>query len=124
MAAHADEDLKANADLLLSQIGSYRASLQSGEDSTPLDKVQELWRQYIAGNEQMLAFAKTGQKAEAAERFRNSASRYYLLTAALEKISTSDAENSSAASAQAASIYEQSRFFVVIALGIIAALLF
>src|SRR6266550_8109160 len=71
MAAHADEDLKANADLLFSQIGSYRASLQSGEDSTPLDKVQELSRQYIAGNEQMLAFAQTGQRAEAAERFRN-----------------------------------------------------
>src|SRR5262249_49914806 len=38
MAAHADDDLKANADLVVSQVASYRALLQTDEDRARLDK--------------------------------------------------------------------------------------
>ena len=109
MAQHADSDLKINSEVFLSKIAAYRALLQKGESPAPLDKAQQLWQQYVAGNEQMLAFAKTGHQAEAADRFRNSASRFYLLDNALNEISEADAERSSVASADASRIYQQAR---------------
>jgi methyl-accepting chemotaxis protein len=123
MAQHADADLKANSDLFLSRVAAYRALLQNGESPAPIDKAQQLWNQYLAGNESMLAFAKTGHQAEAADRFRNSASRYYLLANALDEISESDAQQGSVASADASQIYQQARLLIFAALGAIALLM-
>ena len=99
MAQHADADLKASSDLFASKLAEYRTLLQNGETAAPLDKVQKLWQQYVAGNEQMLVFAKTGHQAEAADRFRNSASRFYLFDSALNDISDADTEHYSIARA-------------------------
>ncbi|MEA2825175.1 MAG: methyl-accepting chemotaxis protein [Alphaproteobacteria bacterium] len=123
MAQHADADLKANSDLFASKLAEYRTLLQNGETAAPLDKVQKLWQQYVAGNEQMLVFAKTGHQAEAADRFRNSASRFYLFDSALNDISDADTEHNSIASATAAYIYQQARLLIFTALGAIALLM-
>src|ERR1700704_1246529 len=123
MAQHADGDLKTNSELFLSKIAAYRALLQKGESPALIDKVQQLWQQYVTGNEQMLAFAKTGHQAEAADRFRNSASRFYLLDNALDEISEADINRSSLASADASHSYEQARLLIFAALGAIVALM-
>src|SRR5258708_37668124 len=123
MAQHADADLKTNSDLFLSKVAAYRALLQNGESPEVLDKAQQLWNQYLTGNEPMLAFAKTGHQAEAADRFRNSASRFYLLANALNEISDADTEHNSVASANAAHIYQQARLLIFAALGAIALLM-
>src|SRR6195256_1534955 len=123
MAQHADADLKTNSDLLLSKIAEYRALLQKEETSAPLDKVQQLWQQYLASNEQMLVFAKTGHQAEAADRFRNSASRFYLLDSALDEVSEADINRGSVASADASGSYQQARLLIFAALGAIALLM-
>jgi len=123
MAQHADADLKTNSDLFLSKVASYRALLQKEETAAPLDKAQQLWNQYVTGNEPMLAFAKTGHQAEAADRFRNSASRFYLLASALNEISDGDTEHNAVASAEAAHIYQQARLLIFAALGAIALLM-
>src|SRR5258706_12938984 len=120
MAQHADSDLKANSDLFLSKLAVYRALLQKGESPASLDKTQQLWQQNLTGNEPMLVFAKTGHQAEAADRFRNSASRFYLLTNALSEISNADVEHGSVASANAADIYQQARLLIFAALAAIA----
>jgi methyl-accepting chemotaxis protein len=123
MAQHADADLKMNSDLFLSKVAAYRTLLQKGESPASLDKVQQLWNQYLASNESMLAFAKAGHQAEAADRFRNSASRFYLLAKALDDISESDAEAGSVASANAARMSQQARLLIFAALGAIALLM-
>jgi methyl-accepting chemotaxis protein len=124
MAQHADSDLKINSEVFLSKIAAYRALLQKGESPALLDKVQQLWQQYVAGNEQMLAFAKTGHQAEAADRFRNSASKFYLLDNALDEISEADVNHSSVANAEASQSYQQARLLIFAALGAIAVLMF
>jgi methyl-accepting chemotaxis protein len=123
MAQHADSDLKTNSDLFLSKIAAYRALLQQGETSAPLDKVEQLWRQYLAGNEQMLAFAKTGHQAEAADRFRNSSSRFYLLDSAVDDISEADINHGSVVSTDASHSYQQARLLIFAALGAIVVLM-
>ena len=123
MAQHADADLKTNSDLFLSKVAEYRALLQKGETAAPLDKVQQLWQQYVAGNEPMLLFTKTGHQAEAADRFRNSASRFYLLDSALNEISEADINRGSVASADASHSYQQAWLLIFAALGAIALLM-
>jgi methyl-accepting chemotaxis protein len=123
MAQHADSDLKANSELFLSKLAEYRALLQKGESPAPLDKAQQLWQQYLTGNEPMLAFAKAGHGADAADRFRNSSSRFYLLTNAVNDISNADLEHGSVASDNADHIYQQARLLIFAALGAIALLM-
>jgi len=123
MTAHADNDLSTNSELFVAKVGAYRALLQKDEDTGALDKVQDLWRQYVAGNKQMLAFAQAGRRPEATERFQNSASKFYLLTSALDALSEANVERGVADSASAIRIYHQAWLQIVVAVGVIAFLL-
>lgn len=123
MADHANRDLKDNADLFESKVSAYRALLQKGEDSASIDGVEKLWLQYLKGNESMLTYAEGGEQALAADRFRNSASRYYLFANAMDDLSQADSERNSAANAVAGKIYANARLQMFIALAIITLLL-
>ena len=123
MAEHANRELKDNADAFLSKMAAYRALLQKGESTAPIDEVQNLWSQYVKANELMLAFAEGGQQTQAADRFRNSASKYYLFANAMDDLSQADTKRNSAASAVASAIYAQSRFQVLLAIVALAVLL-
>jgi methyl-accepting chemotaxis protein len=123
MAAHADEDLAANADLFKSQLAAYRRLLRRGESTAQIDKAAALWDGYITDNTQMLEFAAEAKTEEAADRYRNSSSKFYLLTNALDEVSTSNEKASALASATAKKIGDQARVFVVGALGFVFILL-
>ena len=123
MAEHASRELKNNADAFAAKIAAYRALLQKGESAAPVDEVQNLWEQYVRGNELMLTYAENGQQAQAADRFRNSASKYYLFANAMDDLSRADNEHNSAAGAVASAIYAQSKSQVFIAVAGLAALL-
>ncbi|HJR57447.1 MAG TPA: methyl-accepting chemotaxis protein [Rhizomicrobium sp.] len=123
MAEHANRELKDNADAFLAKLAAYRALLKKGESTGPIDEVQSLWSQYVKANELMLAFAEAGQQTQSADRFRNSASKYYLFANAMDDLSQADTKRNSAASAVANAIYVQSRFQVLLAIGVLAVLL-
>lgn len=116
MAAQADGDLKANADFFVMKLAEYRTLLQQGEESAPIDNIETLWSQYLSGNEQMLAFAKGGRQTEATDRFRNSASRFYLLANALQALADTDANRGAEESARALQIYSDARFVLIAAI--------
>lgn len=125
MAAQADDDLAANAEIFGAKIAAYRKLLRPGEKAAGIDKVSALWTDYIAANEEMLDFAREGRAAEAADRFRNSASKFYLIGAALDDLSLGDVTQSAKASAAAAEIEKRSRIEIIaglLALGILMAL--
>ncbi len=124
MAAHADDDLKTYADLFQAKLDSYRGGRFSADDEGSLRKIQDLWEQYVAGNRQMLALAAVNQQQDAALRFRNSASRFYLLSDALDALNASVAAREERASATATQIYGQARWDLAGALAAIAVLLF
>ena len=123
MTDHANRDLKDSAEEFLAKTAAYRALLQKGENTASIDRVQTLWQQYLKGNETMLMYADGGQQAQAADRFRNSASRYYLFTSAMDDLSQADANRNSAANAVAAEIYANARFQMLLALAAIVLLL-
>ena len=122
MTAQADGDLKANADVFVSRMAEYRALLQQGEETAAIDNV-DLWQQYLSGNEQMLAFAKGGRQADATDRFRNSASRFYLLANALGDLAEADANHGAEASARALQIDRDARLVVSAAIAAITILM-
>ncbi|MBI3677771.1 MAG: MCP four helix bundle domain-containing protein [Proteobacteria bacterium] len=124
MAAHADNDLKANADEFHSKVTAYRALLQKGEATAAIDGIEQAWGNYKTGNDQMLAFAHNNQQADATARFRNSASRFYLLTSSLDELSAADQAHGAQASNTAKTIFEQARRQLLLSLGIVALLLF
>lgn len=113
MAAQADDDLAVNAEEFTAKLAAYRKLLRPGEKPAAVDKVAGLWDDYISSNEVMLAFSREGQVAEASDRFRNSASKFYLLGAALDELSAADMTQSAKASAAAATIEKQSRIEIV-----------
>lgn len=116
MAAHADQDLKDNADLFKAKLAEYRRLLRPHENAAAIDNIGALWDGYVSNNEQMLQFAKNNQTQEASDRFRNSASNYYLLTNALDDLSAYNRKQSSLSSATAKEIGDQSKYIVVGAL--------
>ncbi|HWU27173.1 MAG TPA: MCP four helix bundle domain-containing protein, partial [Rhizomicrobium sp.] len=69
MAQHADNDLTANAESLEAKIREYRGMMASGEDATLIDKVDDAWRHYRLGNQDMMAEAQNNQQIEAASRY-------------------------------------------------------
>jgi methyl-accepting chemotaxis protein len=123
MADQADQDLNENAAIFTSKLKEYRQLLRSHESPAEIDSVGALWREYVSKNEQMLSLARDGQPAEAADRFRNSASKFFLLTDSLNQISTANSIQSNLAGAKAKKIDEESKYIVVSALGIVFVLL-
>jgi methyl-accepting chemotaxis protein len=101
MAAHADQDIADNADLFKTKLADYRRRLRPHEAAAPIDNVQALWDSYLSGNQQMLALARDGKTEDAADRYRNSASKFYLLTDALTNLSDYNAAQSAQAGAKA-----------------------
>ena len=123
MAAHADRDLVTHSESFLERAAAYRALLREGESTEAVDKAQDLWRQYVSGNAIMLEFAQGGRRPEAALRFQNSASRFYLLTNALVELTDANVEGSSAESANAVAIYKQALVQIIAAVIVTALLL-
>ncbi len=123
MAAQADDDLAANAEIFSAKIAAYRKLLRPGEKAAGIDRVSTLWTDYVAANEEMLTFAQEGRAAEAADRFRNSASKFYLIGAALDDLSTADVTQSAKASAAAAAIEKLSRIEIIAGLLVLGTLM-
>lgn len=125
MAAQADDDLKANAEIFATELANYRKLLRPGENAAAVDKVAALWDGYISSNEEMLTYSREGRVAEATDRFRNSASKFYLLGAALDDLIAADVAQSSRASDAAAAIEVRSRIEIlggIAGLGLLMAL--
>jgi methyl-accepting chemotaxis protein len=120
MAEHADGDLADNAQQFEARLAAYRKLLQPKESPAAVANIGQLWSDYRASNEQMLALAAAGEAAEAADRFRNSASRFYLLSTALNDLAETNIRESSAASVRADTIYHQARMIMLLALGLVA----
>jgi methyl-accepting chemotaxis protein len=120
MAEHADRDLKGSADEFAAQLSAYRALLQKGESPSSLDAITDYWHSYVTGNQQMLAFAQKNQVPEAADRFRNSASKFYLLANALADLSATNRASGAVASKTASRIYEQGRLQLIASLAVAA----
>ena len=116
MMDHADSDQKDNADLFATGLDAYRALLSPGEDTAAVDQATRAWQQYVAGNEQMRLLAHGGKSIEAADRFRNSASRFYMVTSKLKALATADIREGSQASAMAASVFTRGRLQIVLAI--------
>lgn len=123
MAAQADDDLTANAEELSNEIAAYRKLMRPGESSAAIDGVDQLWRDYLAANQDMLEYARSGKPAEAADRFRNSASKFYLMTTALGGLAEDAQARSAQASAKAAQISARSRVDLIAGLGVLAGLM-
>jgi methyl-accepting chemotaxis protein len=123
MAQHADQDLKDNADLFAAKMAEYRHLLRPHENAGALDNVEALWTRYLSGNEQMIQYAKDGKTVEASDRFRNSASKFYLVANALSDVYDDDTKQSALASASAQKINDQAKLLVFGALGLMSVLL-
>lgn len=119
MAAHADQDLADNADLFKTKLAEYRHLLKAREDAAAVDNIAALWDSYVTGNQQMLAFAKDNQAEEASNRFRNSSSKFYLLTSALNDLSDHNIKESALAGSTAKKIGVEARYMVIGALGFV-----
>ena len=50
MADHADADLKENAETFTVKLAAYRKILHANESHAALDKIEALWRSYIAAD--------------------------------------------------------------------------
>ncbi len=123
MAAHADQDLAENAEAFNAKVAEYRHLLRPHESPAAIDAIAAKWNSYVADNAQMLQFAHDNKAEAAADRYRNSASGFYLLTNALEELSTSNTKESAIASATATKIGAQSRYMVIGALGLVFVLI-
>jgi len=123
MAAHADQDLAENAQAFDAKLTEYRHLLRPGENHAAVDAIAANWAGYVADNRQMLEFARDNKPDQAADRYRNSASKFYLLTNALDELSSANLQQSAAASAMATKIGVQSRYMVIGALSVVFVLL-
>jgi methyl-accepting chemotaxis protein len=115
MVEQADADLETNMQMFMERTAAYRALLSEEDDAGAIDQVEQLWNDYLASNERMLELARDGESEDAALRFRNSASQFYLIANALNELSTANAEQASAASATAAEISDSAHFTLMIA---------
>jgi methyl-accepting chemotaxis protein len=124
MAEQADADLADYADTFQTNLAAYRKLLRPKEAAAQVDAVETNWASYIASNQEMLAMARAGDSEGAANRFRNSASKFYLVADALEKLAEQNVKQAKAAQATAAEVYRESRLFMIAALAVITGLLF
>jgi methyl-accepting chemotaxis protein len=124
MAEHAETDLKDNAAAFDGKLLVYRKLLQPKENPAAFEKMETLWRNYRTANQEMLALAADSRSADAADRFRNSASRFYLLSDALNDLTDANVASSAQASANADKIAAQARIAMIAALAFVALLLF
>ena len=113
MAAQADDDLKANAEGMEQSIAAYRAQLHPQEAQTQINKAKELWGEYLSGNRIMLEYADGGDAEAAVDRFRNSASGFYLVADAAEAMVTTAQNGSAEAYAQSLKISERARWGLI-----------
>lgn len=118
MGDHADQDLRANADLFTAKLTEYRGLLRPHESTAAIDNIASLWTDYVSSNVQMRQLAKDNKANEAADRYRNSASKFYLLTSALDDISKYNSDQSSNASTTAKRTGVQAIYGVLITLGV------
>ena len=123
MAAQADQDLTASAEDFKTKLAESRRLMQRRSGGTQLNEVAGLWDGYVAGNRQMLALAQEGKTEEAADRYRNSSSKFYLLANALDELSIYNTKQSSLASAAAKKIGAQAEYMVVGALALVFVML-
>jgi methyl-accepting chemotaxis protein len=124
MAEHADTDLRDNAAAFDGKLAAYRKLLQPKENPAAFEKIETLWRNYRTANQEMLALAADSKSADAADRFRNSASRFYLLSDALNDLADTNVASSAQASANADKIAAEARIAMIAALAFVAVLLF
>ncbi len=124
MAEQADADLKDNADAFDAKLAAYRKLLQSKESPAALEKIEDLWRNYRQANQEIIALAADNRPSEATDRFRNSSSRFYLLSDALHNLAEANIAGSAERSAAAERISTQARIAMIAALAFVAALLF
>jgi methyl-accepting chemotaxis protein len=117
MGAQADQDLAENAQAFGRELGEYRHLLRPHESAAAIENIETLWKGYLADNESMLQFARDGKAEQAADRYRNSASKFYLLTNAMDELASQNLKQSAIASATATKIGVQSRYMVIGALG-------
>ena len=113
MAAQADDDLKANAEGMEQSIAAYRAQLHPQEAQTQINKAKELWGEYLSGNRIMLEYADGGDAEAAVDRFRNSASGFYLVADAAEANDGTEAGQEAEAYAQSLKISERARWGLI-----------
>ena len=112
MARHADRDLADNAEEFKTKLAEYRRRLRPHESAAPVDNVEALWAGYVANNVQMLAFANEQKTEEAADRYRNSASKFYLLSDALIGLSEYNAKESALATARSQKMGRQAKYII------------
>ena len=114
MMEHADSDQNENAELFGIRMADYKQLLAPGEANPDLDQVARAWQEYLAGNEQMRVLAHGGKPGEAADRFRNSSSRFYMVTSRLKSLADADIRKGSQASALSASVFERGRLQILL----------
>jgi len=117
MAAQADQDLAENAHVFEARLEEYHHLLQPRESAAAIENVGALWRDYVATNEQMLGLAKEDKSAEAADRYRNSSSKFFLLNDALDEMAEYNANQIKKSGKIAEDIGKQSKYIVLVALG-------
>ncbi|MFZ5669526.1 MAG: HAMP domain-containing methyl-accepting chemotaxis protein [Pseudomonadota bacterium] len=122
MAQQADDDLTANAEQMAAEIATFRKQLRPGDSKAAIDEVDRLWSDYVAANQDMLDYARNGQATEAADRFRNSASKFYLVADALSRLVDEAKTRSDQANATAAAISSRSRIELIAGLLALAAM--
>ncbi len=110
MAAQADDELKANAEQMEQAMANYRALLRPEEAQDPINKTAELWANYLTGNRVMLEYADAGDADAAVDRFRNSASGFYLVADAADAMAAAARTRSAEAYAQSLQISERARW--------------
>jgi methyl-accepting chemotaxis protein len=129
MAEQAEADLADNLAAFDDVLAQYRKRLARGESAADVQKVDALWRGYVAANKEMLALSRAGDAAGAADRFRNSASRFYLLSDALNDLSEKAMAEQAKAARRAEGVYVTSLWLmgagvVAVAILLVAAAVF
>lgn len=118
MTAQANDDLVESQARMEQAVADYKSMLRAGEPQTEINKTAELWSEYVAGNQVMLDYVDGGEPEAAADRFRNSASGFYLVTNAAGALVTDARAQSEQAYVESMRISERTR------MGLIAGVIF
>ena len=113
MTAQANDDLADSRSRMDKALADYKAMLRAGELPSEINTTEGLWADYVAGNEAMLAYVDNGETEAAADRFRNSASSFYLVTNAAGGLVTDARAQSAQAYAEAMKISENARLALI-----------
>ena len=113
MAAQANDDLADSLARMDAAVAAYRAMLRPGELPDEINTTAELWADYVTGNQAMLEYIDSGEADAAADRFRNSASGFYLVTNAAGALVTGARAESAQAYAEAMKISERARLALI-----------